>query len=424
MKKKILSFLTVIVLFNFNVSGQEIFKVMFYNLLNYPDETTIPNREDDLEFILSETQPDLFLVCELNNETGANSVLNITRSAISSNFEMATYASNTSDDFSGDSNSLQNLLYYDSTKFILEEEIIVPTDLRDFNIYKLLLNTVDQVTNPVELYVVVCHLKASSGPLNEQRRFDMVVALDNYLSTLPSDTNVLLGGDLNLYAGTEPAFQLLLQDTNNITFTDPINRVGNWSNNPNFVDVFTQSTRTQSGLGGSSGGFDDRFDFILTSENMISTSNITYVDDSYEVYGNNGLSACYNSAINSSNCAIPGSPYSFAVRDALHDFSDHLPVIVSLEANVTLSVSDAPSIADDFKLENTMINSEIAIQINASEYYNQTLNVYNTLGQVVKNFRTYSNQKQNFNASDLSNGIYFIGFSQSNTKPLKFVVAH
>ena len=293
MKKKLIGCFALMILFWIEVSAQETFKVMFYNLLNYPIEDAVPNREDDLEFILSDYQPDLFLVCELNNITGANNVLNITRSAISSSYEMATYVPNTSDDTTGDQNDLQNQLYYDNTKFILEEELVVPTDLRDFNIYKLKVNTVDQATNPIELYVIVCHLKASNGTQNQLRRFNMVVELNDYLSTLPSNTNVLLGGDLNLYAASEPAFQLLLQDTNNITFADPVNRVGSWSNNPNFVDVFTQSTRTQSGLGGSSGGFDDRFDFILTSENMLGSTNINYKSGSYQVYGNNGLSACY-----------------------------------------------------------------------------------------------------------------------------------
>jgi len=218
MKKKILSFVVISLLTFVNISAQETFKVMFYNLLNYPLEDAVPNREDDLEFILSDYQPDLFLVCELNNVTGANNVLNITRTAINSNFEMATYVSNTSDDTFGDQNDLQNLLYYDSTKFILEEEIIVPTNLRDFNVYKLQLNTVDQATNPIEFYVIVCHLKASNGTVNAQRRFEMVLELDTYLNTLPASTNVLLGGDLNVYTASESAFQQLLQGANNITF--------------------------------------------------------------------------------------------------------------------------------------------------------------------------------------------------------------
>ncbi|WP_412560549.1 T9SS type A sorting domain-containing protein [Winogradskyella sp. MIT101101] len=423
MKKKILSFLTVCLVSSINVSAQETFKVMFYNLLNYPLEDAVPNREDDLEFILADYQPDLFLVCELNNITGANTVLNITRTAINPNFEMATYVSNTSDDTTGDQNDLQNLLYYDSTKFILEEEIIVPTDLRDFNVYRLQLNTIDQDINPVEFYVIVCHLKASSGTVNAQRRFEMVLELDAYLNTLPSDTNVILGGDLNLYTGSEPAFQQLLQDTNNITFADPADRVGSWNNNPNFVDVFTQSTRTQSGMGGTTGGFDDRFDFILTSENILSTANITYVADSYQVYGNNGLSACYNSAINSSNCAVPGSEFSFEVRDALHNFSDHLPVTLSLEADVTLSDLGDSEITVNYNLEKTLIDSELIIYINSFKLFNQELNIYDSLGQVVETFQTNSSERQVFNTTNLSNGIYFLGFSKSQTKPIKFVIS-
>jgi exonuclease III len=424
MKKNILGFFTISLLTILNVSAQETFKVMFYNLLNYPLETAVANREDDLEFILSDYQPDLFLVCELNNITGATNVLNITRTTINTNFEMATYVSNTSDDTAGDQNDLQNLLYYDSTKFILEEEIIVPTTLRDFNVYKLKLNTTDQDTNPIEFYVVVCHLKASSGTVNAQRRFEMVQELDAYLNTLPSTTNVMLAGDLNIYTASESAFQELLDDTNNITFADPANRVGSWNNNINFVDVFTQSTRTQNGLGGSTGGFDDRFDFILTSENMISTADISYVADSYQVYGNNGLSACYNSRINSSNCGNASSEFSFEVRDALHNFSDHLPVTVSLETDATLlSLTDVQNVVT-FNLEQTLISHTLVINLNSFQLKNMNLDIYNAMGQHIKKVHLTSEAKQRFNISDLSNGLYYIGSQNKNIKPLKFIVSN
>jgi hypothetical protein len=424
MKKTSISFLIICLLTILNVSAQETLKVMFYNLLNYPLETAVANREDDLEFILSDYQPDLFLVCELNNITGATNVLNITRTEISPNYEMATYVSNTSDDNGGDQNDLQNLLYYDSTKFILEEEIIVPTALRDFNVYKLKLNTTDQDTNPIEFYVIVCHLKASSGTLNAQRRFEMVVELDNYLNTLPATTNVMLGGDLNIYRASESAFQELLDDTNHITFADPANRVGSWNNNPNFVDVFTQSTRTQNGLGGSTGGFDDRFDFILTSENMISAADISYVADSYQVYGNNGLSACYNRAINSADCAIAGSEFSFEVRDALHNFSDHLPVTLSLETDATLlSINDLEN-SIGFSLEKTIIKSELIINVSSFQLKNTDLVIFNSLGQKVKTCRTNADNKQRFDITNLSDGLYYIGPQNLNIKPLKFIVSN
>ncbi len=407
-----------------SVSAQETFKVMFYNLLNYPIEDAVPNREDDLEFILSDYQPDLFLVCELNTITGANTVLDITRSAINSNFEMATYVSNTSDDSNGDSNNLQNLLYFDSTKFILEEEIIVPTTLRDFNVYKLKLNTINQNTNPVEFYVVVCHLKASSGTFNAQLRFEMVTQLDAYLNTLPANSNILLGGDLNIYTATESAFQELLDSSNHITFADPANRIGSWNNNTNFVDVFTQSTRTQNGLGGATGGFDDRFDFILTSQNMLSTANISYVPDSYQVYGNNGLTSCYNNAINSSNCGIPGSQFSFETRDALHNFSDHLPVTVSLETDATLLDVNTIETSFTFKLKYNVTNYILDIYVNSFKLFNEELIIYNSLGQNVKVLQLSSDYEQRFDVSGLQNGLYFLVPLNQNLKPLKFIITH
>lgn len=407
-----------------NGFSQDTFKIMFYNLLNYPLEDAVPNREQDLEYILSDYQPDLFLVCELNTSFGANTILTITKSAISTNFEMATYVSNTSDDNFGDQNELQNLLYFDSSKFVLEDEIIVPTNLRDFNIYKLKLNTIDQNTNPVEVYVVICHLKASSGAINAERRYAMALELDSYLNTLPKDGMVVLGGDLNVYTASEPAFQKLLDDSNHITFVDPANRIGSWNNNPNFVDVFTQSTRTQTGLGGTTGGFDDRFDFILTSENMLNSANLAYVPGSYQVYGNNGLAACYNSAINSSNCEIPGSQFSFAIRDALHNFSDHLPVTISLETEATLLDINETIMSNNLLIEQTIVKGVLTITLNSNALFNKELSIYNAYGQYIKSIYTDSRNKQHFNVANLQNGFYILASPNINMNPIKFIIAN
>ncbi len=401
-------------------NAQETFKVMFYNLLNYPNEDAIPNREQYLETVLADYQPDLFMVCEVNTQTGANTVLDITRSSINSNYQMATYVNNTSDDLGSDQNNLQNMLYYDSSKFILESQTEVTTDLRDFNVYVLKLNTTDQATNPIRFHAVVCHLKAATGSSNVLRRFQMVQELQTYLETLPADTNVLLAGDLNIYTATESAFQELLDVTNNITFADPANRVGSWSNNTSFLDVFTQSTRTQSGLGGAAGGFDDRFDFILTSENMLSTADITYVDDSYQVFGNNGNSSCYNSAINSSDCA--GSTYSFAIRDALHNFSDHLPVTLSLEANATLSTEDVER-SNALLLKENIVSSELTIIDPSLKLLNEDLVIYNDMGQKIKSFTVNAQGTFSMDISELPNGLYILAIPNLNINPVKFIIA-
>ena len=51
---------------------------------------------------------------------------------------------------------------------------------------------------------------------------------------------------------------------------DPINTPGSWNNNEDFRGVHTQSTRTSSSGfgGGAGGGLDDRFDFIMVSQNL------------------------------------------------------------------------------------------------------------------------------------------------------------
>ena len=75
MKKKIALGLCLGLLFLNGLWSQENLKVMFYNLLNYPLEDAIPNRIQFLDVILADYEPDLFMVCELNNASGANDIL-------------------------------------------------------------------------------------------------------------------------------------------------------------------------------------------------------------------------------------------------------------------------------------------------------------------------------------------------------------
>lgn len=402
------------------LNAQSSFKVMFYNLLNYPTETTFPERDTDLEAILSDYQPDLFLVCELNNEAGANNILSITQNTIRPEYAMANFVTNSSDDLTGDNNELQNMLYYDSAKFILESQTEITTLVRDFNHYKLKLNTVNQEFDPIILDVIVCHLKAATGPSNENIRFQMVQDLVAYLDTLPEDSHIILGGDLNLYSAFESAFQELLDVSNYITFADPANRVGVWSNNPDFLDVFTQSTRTTSNLGGAAGGFDDRFDFILTSENMLNNADLYYVENSYQVFGNNNNPDCYNRAINSGDCS--GSEFSLTMRQSLHNFSDHLPVTLTLETPQLLSVSEIHQ-KTAFSLYKTLILNGI-IQVQHENIAVKEFKIINQLGQVIHTFSANTSGNTTENLNFLTSGVYALMVPSAANKLIKFILAH
>jgi len=370
------------------------------------------------------------MICELNNEDGANTILT-TIQTINSDFERASFQLNTSDDSIGDQNDLQNMIYFDSSKFTLEDfttasgtldQFIVTTLFRDFNHYRLKLNTIQQATNPIYLNVIVAHLKASSGGTNEQSRLAMVEDLQDYLDTLPSTEYVMFAGDLNLYTNSEPAFITLLEPSNNITFIDPANRIGSWHNNDNFIDVMTQSTRrTGSGLGGAEGGFDDRFDFILTSENMQTSSDLSFVDGSYKVWGNNALTNCYNQSINSTDCGDATSEFSQNIRNALYNFSDHLPVTLMLQTNETLSTEDFLFSNGIEIIGSNLIKTTLKLNVTESYLKNNRLKIYNTLGQIVKTLTISNIGFITADLSSLSNGLYYIAASNANVVPLKFI---
>ena len=430
MKKNLL--IIFISFFSFNsVFAQDTFKAMFYNLLNFPLQTVPANRIDHLKVILSDAQPDLFMVCELNNESGANSILSMIQLEINENYEMATFEFNTSDDDFGNQNDLQNLIFYDASKFSLESEHIVPTVFRDFNHYRLKLKTEDQDITPIFIEVIVGHLKSSDGPENQIIRLEMAEDLTDYLSALPEDSHILFGGDLNVYRSSEYAFQELIDPTNHITFTDPANSIGPWHNNLDFLHVFTQSTRTASGMGGATGGFDDRFDFILTSESMeVSTENTSpdlfFVDGSYEVFGNNSNLDCFNKAITSIDCEEDDNPdtpdYSETIREELFNFSDHLPVILQIESNQLFLSNPEYETSNYYEIIGTnIISNTLNLHTNNQLLTTKKLNIFNTLGLLIMTIAVDNTETHLVDVSHLSNGLYYITTPNFQVEPLKFV---
>lgn len=393
---------------------------MFYNLLNFPLQEPA-SRIQYLDFILNDYQPDLFMVCELNNMDGATSIL-ATMQNINPNYAMANFVLNTSDDGFGNQNDLQNLIFYDNSKFVLESQDQVTTIYRDFNRYSLKLNTIEQSTNPLFLEVFVCHLKATND--DENLRLQMVNDLEIYLNNpsnnFDSNSYVLLAGDLNLYTSSEPAFQKLLDDESTVTFVDPINRIGSWHTNINYLDVFTQSTRTSTSLGGASGGFDDRFDFIMTSDNMLSNSELYYDNGSYQVYGNNNNPSCFNQEINSSSCS--GSEFSINIRNALYNFSDHLPVTLQLNTDQSLGVNRASEQIPLSLIRGNIIVDDLTLKVNFGLISSRYIIIYNTLGQKVKTIAIDNSVLITEDLSALANGLYYLLIENDQSfKPLKFI---
>ena len=420
-------FLLLNLFVNVNFAQTQI-KAMMYNVLNYSDSEVSRNKTPFLSTILDEVEPDLFMVCEMIDEIGSNYLFENEIIPYNENFQKAPFEENQSGNY-----SLQQMVYYNSKKLILEETRVITADTRDINQYTFKINTENALSNPIRMEVFVTHLKASTGSSNRQRRLNSIQSFVSYTNNIADDSYVLFAGDLNFYTSNEEGYQHLIDDRNPIVMIDPIDRptpnfpddgvdyYENYNstyfwNNSSFRDIHSQSTRTSNnGLiddSGSTGGLDDRFDFIMMSENFNMSTDLYYINDSYQVIGNNGN--CYNSFINNPNCS---GGYSQTLRDALIEFSDHLPVVMEMETpENTLSTNQISEI--NF-IGSNIIEDYLKI-ISPNDMNN--LKIYSITGQLidVKLTKNTGIDTIIIDVKHISKGIYYLSH-QKLKRPLKFI---
>ncbi|NVJ89753.1 MAG: T9SS type A sorting domain-containing protein [Flavobacteriaceae bacterium] len=396
------------------LQGQTRIKTMFYNTLNYNSDIESQNRTPHLKTVLNYVQPDLFMVCELKNETASNYLFNNAVVTSNPNFEKAEFKISQSP-----ATDLLQMVYFNKNKLTLEFNEVIPTGVRDINHYTFRTNT----QNQIRIEVFVTHLKASRGIENRNKREESIELFVRQLDRLPQDAYVVFAGDFNFYTSNEEGFKKLIDTSNYIQIIDPINRLcpdfpndgkdyfdadydnTYFWNNSTFADVHSQSTRTSTS-NGAGGGMDDRFDFIMLSKNFSTSSELYYLNSSYKTIGNNGN--CYNSFVSNSDCS---GTYPQNLRDALYNFSDHLPVVLEIE-NVQ-SVLNTTSF-NTSKLKYTLKNNTLNLGNSVN-----TINIYNTLGQLVYHKNNKNSQQNVVNLSTLKKGLYIL--KVDSFKPLKFL---
>lgn len=409
--KKILPILFVF--FTLGIYAQGTIKTMVYNILDFPSINP-QNRTQFLREILNEYEPDIFMVVELQSEYGANLILDYSLNADGEKYRMAPFEPSQSSD-----PDHQQLMFYRKGMFTLENTEVIPTPVRDINHYQLKLSTADQDTDPVVFEIFLTHLKSSQGTANKQLRLEMVQLFTNKLETLDPNAFVLFAGDFNLYTHTEPAYQELLDTSNNIVMADPLARPGSWHNKPEFQDIHSQSTRTSSGPfgAGAGGGLDDRFDFIMISENMITDPKLNYTPNTYKSFGNNGN--CFDNNINSPDCA---GEFSQTLRDNLYNMSDHLPIVMALETNKEIVLGNPDLVMEiPFSLEGTLVSDKLNIRLGQNVSEDVSFIVYNTIGQRLLEQQSENQKYVSIDISQLANGIYYLKSNVQNSPTLKFL---
>jgi len=386
-------FLLIFLSFSFVLRAQDTISVLSYNILNYPLSNS--TKADTLKAIIKHTQPDIFMITELTSSTGVSLILNNALNVDGvTYYQSATYVNGPDTD---------NMLFYNSQKFGLKSQYEIPTVLRNISEYVLYYKSPNLATtlDTTFLHCYMAHLKASNTPADSIQRNQEAVTFKNYLDSKSQPiTNIVLGGDFNVYTSNEAAYNTILNG-GSVSLKDPINTPGNWQANSSFAAIHTQSTRTSLLTdGGSTGGLDDRFDFIFVGDDVMQGANkMKYIAGTYKALGNDGLH--YNKSLlaTPTNTSVP-----FNVLEALYYMSDHLPIALKLYFDEALSVNEVKENNDwkGYFANNTFVFKS------AQQEKQLNLQLFDILGKPVSN-RNYSNQKSFvFDYSNLPSGLYFV----------------
>ena len=193
-----------------------------------------------------------------------------------------------------------------------------------------------------DFYTYNVHLKAGSSGSDKVQRNNSAVSLRIDADGLGSSEHIIYMGDFNFSNNNEAGFSTMTAAGNGQAF-DPLG-ISSWPSALSRISL-TQSTRTANlSDGGADGGVDDRFDFQLINDELLDGDGLSYmgtdatnfagVEDSYIAFGNDGMS--YNVAI---NATYNGREQPMGVLDALHDFSDHLPVVADYQLPARMLVT-------------------------------------------------------------------------------------
>jgi len=414
MKKSI--FLAISILF-IRTYAQDTVTVMQYNLLNYGNNTSycdqnnnnIDVKNENIRILLQYYQPDIISVNEMVNDSYKavyllNNALNTDGRTFYKNASMTNLSGS----------DIVNMIYYDNRKFTLEYQEAISTSLRDINLYHFYYNSPDlQNGDTVRLVCVVAHLKAGSYSSDEATRADMTSTMMDYIKNHNIDGNVLIMGDFNLYSSSEAAYQNMVNyDVETYRVYDPVNMPGDWSNNSYYRMYHSQSTHYSSDCY-VGGGLDDRFDFILISQEIRDdVMKIKYVPNSFVVIGQDGQH--FNSAITDSP---ENSIYPQELVQALYNISDHLPVTLKLRINQTPVIGNIePEYSSGIKL-NTLVNNVINVETTGT--YNYT--VSDITGKKLISGKI--NNNTTIDVASLKPGIYFLSLTDTKmaTKTFKIV---
>ena len=121
-----------------------------------------------------------------------------------------------------------------------------------------------------------------------------------------------------------------------------------------------------------------------------------FINNSYKTIGNNGN--CYNSFVSNTTCT---GEFSQNLRNALFNFSDHLPIVLELENQQNI-LSNYTYVK---KLNFSIKHQELKLKIDKNI---KEIKIYNTLGKVVFTSKNINSNETVIHLNILKSGLYFL----------------
>lgn len=408
-------FTTLVLLFGFKLYSQDSIVVMQYNLLNYGNYTGFCNASNNshvtkdgyLRTIINYAKPDVFTVNELSSVAYYHDrILTEVMNSDGRKYYKRSPATNLA------GSSIINMLFYDSTKLTLHSSAVLQINVRDINLYKLYFNTQNlQYGDTIFLNCIVAHLKAGNTSSDQTSRGVMATNAINWLNSNAAPGNYLFMGDFNLYTHLEPAYQTFTGPAaGSFQFFDPVNAPGVWSNNIQYAQYHTQSVVTSGSGCQSTGGMDDRFDFILATDDIIEgAKGVKYKSGSYRALGQDG------NHFNQSITNLPNNSVPYDVLTALGNMSDHLPVrmVLNVSAELPGSLHEIKTITDISVTITSGTNAEL--RFISKNKASLDITIYNSLGQRILSKNETANYGMNSYTLNLGRNSGFFVISIQDT---------
>lgn len=383
-------------------SQTPIIRTLQYNLLYYglddygctSSNNNVADKTNYLKTLISEYEPDIFSVNEINASTNIHDYL------LANVFTYNGYNSYHRGSVKG--SYLTSQVFYNGITIKLKSENEIYANPRNIFEYKFYYNSPDLANgDTVYFSYFVAHLKAGDDATDEDKRADATYNLMNYINSKQID-NFILAGDLNLYSSNEDAYSYLIDNSNFDYYFDDPGIAGNWHENESYADYHTQSTFYSSNGCSVAGGLDDRFDFILFSQAIENgTNDMNYVNNSFSTLGQDG------NHFNSSVSWQGNSSVSSDILEVLENCSDHLPILAEFSINQTIAETDELSHAPEKPF--SLINNKNILQISSSnksiDYFD--VYIYDISGKIIM-LQSNKVSKTAIDLNALNKGLYLV----------------